>query len=114
MSDGRIPNNNEEAPVFLGGCYSYRNSNYDGNHDWTSPVFSSRDHQITEQTAVTNDRLHSVGDLHLGTMEQNVKRYSFFLTIRIINIIQGSLVICRGCEMHTMENALNEHSTAEE
>jgi hypothetical protein len=80
------PNNSgvteEEAPFLPGSCCNYRNSNYEENHDWISPVLSSSD-QTIERIPAANDRFHPVAD-HLGSMEQNIKRYFLYLTLKII------------------------------
>jgi hypothetical protein len=71
----------EEAAFLPGSCCNYRN--YEENHDWISPVLSSND-QTVERIPATNDRFHPIADLHLGSMEQNTKRYFFYLTLKII------------------------------
>ncbi|KDR23033.1 zinc finger protein 850-like [Zootermopsis nevadensis] len=75
------PSNNgvteEEAPLLPGSCYNYRNSNYEENRDWISPMLSSSD-QTIERIPAINDRFHPIADLHLGSMEQNIKSTHYY------------------------------------
>jgi hypothetical protein len=78
--------NKEETPVLSGSYCSYKNSNYEKNHDWILPVFSSSD-KAAERPA-TNDRFCTIADLHHASMERNIRRFSIYPMLRAVRQVK--------------------------
>ncbi|GFG40970.1 hypothetical protein Cfor_02948 [Coptotermes formosanus] len=54
------------------------------NHDWISPVFSSSNKPVEQP--VTDDRFCHIADLHLASMERNIRRCSIYLMLGIVRL----------------------------
>ena len=76
--------NNEEAPVLSGSYCGYKNSHYEENHDWISPVFSNSDKAVDQPVA--DERFCPIANLHLTSMERNIRRCSIYLLLRIVRL----------------------------
>lgn len=76
--------NNEEARILSGSYCGYKNSNYEENHGWISPIFSSSDKAV--ERPVADEWFCPIADLHRTSMEQNIRRCSIYLVLRIVRL----------------------------
>ncbi|PSN39662.1 hypothetical protein C0J52_18471 [Blattella germanica] len=65
------------VPTISGSYYNYRNSNYDENHDWISPIYGNSEQTIDQIPAIV-DRFHQVSDFHPSNIERNMKTMQSF------------------------------------
>jgi hypothetical protein len=76
--------NNEEAPVLSGSYCGYKNSNYEENQDWISPIFSSSDKAVERPAA--DEGFCPIANLRRTTMERNIRRCNIYLTLRTVRL----------------------------